>query len=280
MNNQSKSMRLLNLLHSSFLLFSFNNAISALSFTHDGWRIAMNIGREPGTGMPSEWGASGCRLPVVVQCDFKVDNKNKKKVVLLDDKVRFTGPAGEVICPVKGGDWSLSNEKDLAFTLEFPKEVVRRDVTLQGTVRCEGLLYSKDTLKSLNEQFCSARKEKWVAEEIVEDLIRKKEAPKKWNPITDEWEKQNEEEPLFSQLSKRASFAFADRKEQKANSARPDLKNLSADFGPFPGVETEVHFQKEGKVTLKKGFSKVVVGTWYAEPINDKPISYYGNFIY
>ena len=53
----------------------------------------MSIGREPGTGMPNDWASSGCRLPVVVQCDFKQqesDSGGRKNVVVpLTGEVRF-----------------------------------------------------------------------------------------------------------------------------------------------------------------------------------------------
>ena len=41
----------------------FRSTVNALqpNWTHEGWRIAMSIGREPETKMPSEWASSGCR---------------------------------------------------------------------------------------------------------------------------------------------------------------------------------------------------------------------------
>ena len=131
----------------------FRGAVDALLFTHEGWRIAMNIGREPETQMPTEWASSGCRLPVVVECDFRREKdgtgKETNVVSPLSGEIRFTGPEGEVVKSVQSGEWSLLNERELSFTLVFPEELVRRDVRLAGTVRLEGLLYSVDDLKKL-----------------------------------------------------------------------------------------------------------------------------------
>lgn len=251
---------------------------------HDGWRIALNIGREKDTrGMPESWAESGCRMPVVIKCDFILHDKKKKEklVVPKDGSVRFTGPEGEITNPVETGSWSLTDERNLSFTLNFPNELKRRDVTLQGMVKCEGLIYSEESLKKMNKEFYSARQEKWNAGEAYEDIERRKEAPKKWNDETDQWEERyKEEESLTSKLKKRAALAFAERNEKKVNNVRPNPKDLSLDCGPFPTVEGKgkVYVLQEGKVILEKGGllnSKITIGTWSAEPINNKPVSYY-----
>jgi hypothetical protein len=262
------------------LQIHFRGAVNALLFTHEGWRIAMNIGREPGTGMPTEWASSGCRLPVVVQCDFRQGdgdgNKNKNVVVPLTGDVRFTGPDGQVVKPVEGGEWSLVNDRELSLTLAFPEELVRRDVTLDGTVRLEGLLYSVEGLKNMNDQYYEARNDRWDAGEKLNDVDRRRDAPRKWNPNAKQWEKRYENEGFISRLGKRANLLLAERKENKVNLDRPNPKDISLDCGPFPGVKGDVHFRKEGKVLLKQGFLKeCLIGTWSAEPINDKPLSYY-----
>ncbi len=240
----------------------------------------MSIGREPGTGMPNEWASSGCRLPVVVQCDFRQEERRtsdqKNVVIPLTGDVRFTGPDGEVVKRVEEGEWSLTDNRDLSFTLSFPEKLVRRDVTLEGIVRLEGLLYSVGDLKDMDEKFYEARNDKWDAGEELNDVDRRRDAPKKWNPNTNQWEKRYEDEGFLSKLGKRVNLLIAERSERKVNRDRPMPKELSLDCGPFPGVEGDVYFRKGGKVLLKTGFLReLVIGTWSAEPINDKPLSYY-----
>jgi len=260
--------------------FYFERSADALAWTHEGWRIAMSIGREPKSTMPKEWASSGCRLPVIVQCDFRTQDtatdSNKNVVVPLTGDVRFTGPDGEVVKPVESGEWSLAQGRDLSFTLNFPEELVRRDVSLVGKVRLEGLLYSTNELKKMDKQFYAARDDRWDAGEALNDIDRRKNAPKKWNPDTNEWEVRYEDENILSQLGKKVNLVVATRKEAKVNEERPMPRDLSLDYGPFPGVEGDVYFRKQGKVFLKAGFLRESeIGTWTAEPINDKPLSYY-----
>jgi len=280
--------------------------VEALIFTHKGWRIAMNIGRETETfGMASDWASSGCRLPLIVQCDFQNDNKHNNKksgtVVPLTGDVRYTGPDGETIKPVLGGEWSmiagnnnnnakLEQQREISFTLTFPEELIRRDVILNAgsILRLDGLLYSTTQLKEMNDIFYKARNAKWDAGEQLNDIEKRRDASLKWNPNTNKWEQRYEKETLLSTLKKQKDMLFAERKIQKINLERPNPKDLSLDCGPFPGIDDgDVYFRKQGKVLLSNqqgdgggigqfwNSKKCVVGSWAAEPINDKPLSYY-----
>jgi len=123
------------------------------------WRIVLNIGREAFSSMPFGWGASGCRLPLVIKADFNADGQ----VVPRQDTCRFTGPGGEVVRPIREGAWTTSNNRNLEFSLNFPEKLERRDVVLDaGTeIVCEGLVYSKDVIQELNNRFYEARDETW-----------------------------------------------------------------------------------------------------------------------
>ena len=253
------------------LLLSLTVRHQALALS-SGWRIALNIGREPWTQMPSSWASSGCRLPIVVKCDFTPD----KKVIPQDSVVKFTGPDGQVVHPIGTGTWELTDAKNLQFSLEFPTTLTRRDVVLEPcTMTCSGLLYSKSELDDLNEAFYRARDETWKAGEAVNDIARQKEAPKKWNPETNQWEVRYQEPSLASKLAKRLELARTQQREREESAKRPNPKILSLDSGPFPGVEGHVYIQKEGTISIRQGWRDVVIGTWGAEPINGKPISYY-----
>lgn len=287
--------------------------VAAFQFTHEGWRIAMNIGREAGTTMPNDWAASGCRLPIVVQCDFRQeaddeddaenDPKTKNVVLPLTGTIKFTGPDGEVVKPVERGEWSLLNRRELKFTLAFPEQLVRRDVTVAAgtTVYLEGLVYAIEDLQQLDQDYYQAREERWEAGAVLNEVARRKTAPKKWNFTTEQWEARYNDDDVtnrFTQLGQQFDLFRAERKERTITVDRPNPKDLSLECGPFPGITTttvpvggstitendqgvdgEVYFRKEGKVFLKqqRGFftQDCLIGTWSAEPINDKPLSYY-----
>lgn len=238
------------------------------------WRIVLNIGREAFSSMPFGWGASGCRLPLVIKADFNADGQ----VIPRDENVRFTGPGGEVVTPIREGTWSTSNDRNLEFSLNFPDQIERRDVVLDaGTeIVCEGLVYSKDVIRELNERFYAAREETWKVGKELNDISRRKEAAKKWNPEKNRWEKRYDDEPLLSQIGKRINLMTAQTESRKKNAERPNPKTLSLESGPFPGFDNNVFVQKNGVVKIKgKGWRDAVIGTWSAEPINDRPVSYY-----
>lgn len=233
------------------------------------WRIVLNIGREAFSTMPFGWGSSGCRLPLVIKADFNSDGQ----VVPRDINCRFTGPGGEVVKPIREGTWSTSNDdKKLEFSLNFPERIERRDVSLDaGTeIVCEGLVYSTDRIKELNDKFYQAREETWKAGKELNDISRRKEAAKKWDG--EKWVKRYDDEPIWSQIGKRLQLMKAQGESRKKNAERPSPQSLSLDHGPFPGFDNNVYIQKEGVIKIK---GKGVIGKWSAEPINDLPASYY-----
>jgi hypothetical protein len=254
-------------------------AASVTTTTTGSWRITLDIGREPLTSMPFDWAASGCRLPLAIKCDFSHNNENgSNEVVPQQENCRFTGPEGEVVKPIQKGVWSLNNEnRNLEFSLNFPQDLVRRDVVLDaGTeIFCEGLVYSTKALKKMNDKFYKARDDTWKAGEVLNNVNRRKEASKKWNEDKQEWEKRYEEEPLLSKLGKQINLMNVKRQSDQNNANRPKPKTLSLDSGPFPGFDSDVFIQKTGIVKIKRGWRESVIGTWSAEPITGKPVSYY-----
>lgn len=240
--------------------------------TEPGWRVALNIGREGITSKNPAWAASGARMPVVVECDFDESGK----VLPRSDFVSFTGPNGAEVYPVEPGEWKLKNERELEFTLEFPKQMTRRDVTLgPGTVTCRGNVYTQDDLKELNDQFYQARNEKWKAGADMNAILDRQEAPKKWDEASKQWVVRYPQESILTQLSTRAQLFLAQQKENLEKSKRPNPKELSLEAGVFPGVNSRVFmYNKDNKVKeVKNG---PVVGSWSAEPITNTPVSYRG----
>ena len=100
--------------------------------------------------MPSAWAKYGCRLPIVVKADFK---KEGSAFVPKTAAVKFTSLDSQAVKRIEVGTWKLSaNKQDLSFSLTFPKELVRRDVTLRGTVRCTGTVCSTASIRAMNEE--------------------------------------------------------------------------------------------------------------------------------
>jgi hypothetical protein len=248
--------------------------------TADPWRIVLDIGREPLATMPFDWARSGCRMPIVVPCDFRSD----QLILPRSDSVSFTGPDGAVVRPVEGGTWQLANDKELSFTLKFPEAMARRDVWIDAgtTMTLQGVVYTKDEVDRLNDEFYTARDEAWKIGGELNDMARRKEAPKKWNQEKQQWEKRYESTNVLELMQKQISYVKAQAVQQRKGGQRPNPKTLS-DLGSLPGIESGIFMRKEGSIRiLNNNKSSVgplggsaVIGKWFAEPISDKPRSYY-----
>jgi len=244
-----------------------------------GWRVALNIGRETTTkNMPPSWASSGARLPIVIPCDFSLE---KNEFIPKEEIIRFTGPNGEVKTKINRGTWSLKQKtNELSFEFEFPEQFSRRDVTIESssTLRCEGKLFSISELKQMDTIFYEARDETFAAEETVKDIKRRKNAPRKWNDESSEWETRYKEETNLSQVLKKMQLVRVKQQEKFKSGSRPLPKDLSLDCGPFPGIPDDVYMLSGGVLKMKQGLFRpdIVIGTWSAEPITDKPKSYYG----
>ena len=109
--------------------------------------VTLNIGREPGTWMASEWAASGARLslPLAVRfSDEVVDlgfpgeealGGRREARCLICEGGRFVGPQGEVVVNADGGAWASlptgrEGESVVRFFIDFPQEASRNDVSL------------------------------------------------------------------------------------------------------------------------------------------------------
>ena len=128
-------------------------------------RVTLNVGREKGTMMEPEWGASGARLLLPINLKFtgepvKIDFPGEEamggrfcySLDVLDDCVSFIGPQGEVRVSVKAGAWTTLpiderkadlGECKLRFFLDFPDETSRNDVTLPaGRIFFSGVCFA------------------------------------------------------------------------------------------------------------------------------------------
>lgn len=126
------------------------------------WRLDLSIGREPGTYMPEDWGASGGRLLFSVDCLITSENVattdreessffgNRKahQMTILEDPTYITSQGEQFISmPENGGAWSLQLPRqkgqagtlrmwlDLEETLPNGLAAQKNDVTLQANDR-------------------------------------------------------------------------------------------------------------------------------------------------
>ncbi|KAL3933658.1 MAG: hypothetical protein SGBAC_010296 [Bacillariaceae sp.] len=232
------------------------------AITSNPWRLTLDIGREPLANMPFNWARSGCRMPMVIPCDFQSD----QKLIPRSDTVSFTGPNGAVVSPVLGGEWKISNDKEFKCDLTFPKYMERRDVWIDAdtTVTLLATVYTKEELDRLDQEFYEAREEAWELGGELNEIANQIEGPKKWNEEKQAWEHRMDGVPnLFSRMQKRAKHLAAQAKQQQKADARPGLNDLS-EGGTIPGFsERGLFIQKQGLVKI----GNVVAGRWSAEPI-------------
>ena len=111
------------------------------------WKIALDIGREPGTWMPSDWGVSGQRLMLQLQIQFRDDYVVGSRESFLGDRggslvhvVQNDGVVGPTLSQsgkhvrFKDGAWTISRGEGpagtdlLRFYIELEEKVERGDV--------------------------------------------------------------------------------------------------------------------------------------------------------
>ena len=275
----------------------------SVASTSSSWRLVLDIGREPLSSMPFDWARSGCRMPLVIPCDFELSSGGgiDNAVLPRSDTVSFTGENGAVVSPIVGGTWKVENNKSkennkpqkLSFTLNFPETFARRDVTIEGgsTMTLEGGFYTKSTIDQLNANYYEARDKVWELGKELNDMNKRQEAPKKWNEEKQQWEKRYPTENIMTQIQKRVEMATLQATQNKKNELRPNPKMISSDYGTLPGIVVAANTngissgndddEKEPVYMQKYGIVKIgnaVAGTWSAEPIkndNIRPKSYY-----
>jgi hypothetical protein len=230
------------------------------------WRIALNIGNQPGYVSSTSW-------PIVVRCDFS-DAKNV--VQPQADVIRYTTRTGEVVKPIQAGTWSLDAAcRNLAFTLSFPEAMARNDLSIKAgtTLTCSGAVYTSSDIKDLNANFYQARDEAWDVGAELNAMMKEKEGPKQWNEQAQAWEKRSGFAPL-AYLQTRVTHARLLQQQNRENDKRPNPQSLSAYPGRFPGLPTSTDLLFIGKQgVIKQGTQ--VIGTWAAEPmVEDRPVSY------
>jgi hypothetical protein len=208
----------------------------------------------------------------------------------ISETVSFTGPEGAVVRPVQGRSWTLSSSsssselgkpKELAFDLTFPQQLQRRDVTIDAgtTLRCVTSVYTQSDLDHLNQEFYQARDEAWAIGGELNAMSARRDAPKRWNFETNQWEKRQAAENPLNWMQTQAKYWRAKAKQDAKNRQRPDPNTLSA-MGRLPGLDEFVYIQKSSGIVKQAASSSSpngggIMGTWQAEPIiNDKPVSY------
>jgi len=239
------------------------------------WRVVLDIGREPLARMPFDWARSGCRMPLVIPCDFSHNRNDQESLILpRSETVSFTGPDGAVVKPVVGGDWRLSDDqKQLSLSLSFPETLQRRDVSINAgtTLELTTRVYTQAELDQLNEAYYQARENTWQVGGDLNDIARQQSAPKKWNEAKGRWEKPQNANNILATIQKRVSYLAAKADQDQKNRQRPDPNTIS-DRGLLPGVDGGVYIAKGGVV--RESQNGPVMGTWQAQPITNMPVSY------
>ena len=268
-----------------------------------GWRVALDIGREPFSTMPSSWAKSGSRFPLIVKFEFASNNDNKDNgntVSSISGDARYTASQGEIVVPIEPGTWTLSDsdddqKKDLSFSFNLPQTIERNGVQIGPcTVTCQTVLYSTKDIDALNREFYRVRA---ITDEVnaqLQEMKRKKEAPKKWDFENSKWVQRYENESILGTFSKSMKQFKAERQERDRSKVRPKPSDLSLESGAFPGIDCNVYIGKRGTIRMYGygdgdgnrsgngngggffgGDRGGIIGTFGAEPINDNPASYY-----
>ena len=238
------------------------------------WRVALNIGREPLSRMPFDWARSGCRMPLIIPCDFGRTENNSNPLLPQSKTVSFTGPEGAVVKPIQGGEWKLTKDfKELTFSFLMPETLIRRDVTIDAgtTLELSGRVYSQAELDELNDEYYQAREAVWQVGGELSEISDREGAAKKWNKENARWEKRYPQENPMLFAQKQITYWAAKARQNQRQSQRPDL-NMLSDRGNLPGVEGGLYISKAG--ILRAGTNGPVMGTWSAQPITDRPASY------
>lgn len=204
---------------------------------------------------------------------------------------------------------SSSSGRTLRFTLAVPESMERRDVSIEaGTVlEMTGMAYTQNEVDELNRAYYEARESTWQVGKDLNDMSDRRNASKKWNEESQRWEKRHATENVLLSASKRVGYWMSKREQDRRNADRPDPKDLS-DRGEFPGLRAASSAASADTGTADTGTADTgtsvasddgsnmvghglyiasggvvrcgengpVMGTWYAQPITDRPASYQG----
>lgn len=120
---------------------------AALTMAGSSWRLGLNIGREPGTAMPVDWGSSGARLALKLDVSFlsaacdaairPVDEPLLGRPIIrldVDGPTSFVGVRGEETVATGPGGWAETalpaapGRSALRFFVDIPEGAARNDV--------------------------------------------------------------------------------------------------------------------------------------------------------
>ena len=130
-------------------------------------QVTLNVGREPGTGMPKEWAVSGARLSLpmticfsdeLVDLGFQGEERLNAAGGRYAKKLScqggsFVNAQGEVVVKANGGAWAteasgVPGANTLNFFVDLPEQAARNDVVLPaGRLFFSGAMWeSRDAL--------------------------------------------------------------------------------------------------------------------------------------
>ena len=129
-------------------------------------RLTLSVGREDGTWMAKEWGASGARLSLPLQVTFSderldlgfpgeeaLGGRGARRLECAEG--RFVGPKGETVVRTDGGAWTTSaipgppGQFKLRFFIDFPDGAERNDVSIPaGRVFFSGACFDRERMEA------------------------------------------------------------------------------------------------------------------------------------
>lgn len=273
------------------------------------WNLRATIGRVPGepTSMPEEWCASGASLPFALDVDVLAT-----PALVADDRVgdgaceiqplfadvSITGFGGSAGAPVRGGGWSIDEQRRLNFWLEFPEGAARcgaddcevwdlapgvalqgADVALpKGRLYFETELTDNAELEQLEREYLAARSAAWQAKESVDQMELAMNPEPVWSADAGAWVKQSVKPGMIEERRVRAALGAAQKKQDEADKRRPERATLARDAGSWPGGSPARWLRRKGTLRVRRsgpfgelpfglGHHFAVVGTFSAEPL-------------
>jgi hypothetical protein len=272
------------------------------------WRLNLNIGREPGTYMPTEWGASGARLPlsfdVLVESQSVSHEEMDKErnfiggsgksdlLHVLEDPV-YVGMNGEHVVPLQdSGGWKIATRRTgkpgdagkLRFWLQVAGQdgqivAQRNDATLAA-----GRLYFMANCwrKAEYEVGCNRIKPAQLAYDEAQRVVEQRLSHEFGDRRLDG---ANPVETALGTIDMALLVKQRDERltELKQFERKLPCKSSSASkAGHWPG-STEQLIIAKGKVGVKRNSNSLfgdredicIIGTWTASPL--KLAKYYDN---
>ena len=253
------------------------------------WRLLLNLGREPDTYMPAEWGASGARLalPVEVLVESETIDVGKERSFLTGNKCyclsvledpTFVGPSGEETVRLGDtGGWKIASRRTgrpgdagvLRFWLDLVDRAVRNDVSIDAGERlyCTANCWRESELEAGRRRIQPLVQKYQEAQERIDQRLPHETGDRRLdgtNPV----------ETVKAYADMAVLVKNRDDRLQELRDAERKLPSPQLELskpGRWPGT-TELVVLAPGKVVVQRrnafGVEEFyIVGSWTATPL-------------